>query len=362
MNRRYLMGLWLLALPLLAACGKSPENQKPVSRSPPLATRVVHVELAHREQVWDGVVDAVHQVTLTAQTNARVKELPYDVGDRVKAGDVLVRFTNVEQKSAHSAAQAQIASARAAYVNAEAHYKRIASIYAQRLVSTSDLDQARSARDAAQAALRAAQAQSRQVGQQLDYTVIRAPYDGIVTQRFVQVGEAVQAGPPSPQALIAIESLKDLRVKVQVPQSAIAAIRKYHQAQILPEDCRSARMDVAKVIVYPYADPKTHTFDVRLLLDGSHPDLFPGMTVKAAFAVGTARRLLVPESAIWHQGEVSGVYVIEGHDVSLRQVRTGERFGKRVEVLSGLRDGDMIATDPAAAARYLSSQHAESQT
>lgn len=351
MNRSVRVVLLVAALISLSACGGKPAPKDQAAAPPKLASITVHRVDEHREQSWDGVVEAVHQATMYAQTSGRVLELPFDVNDFVTKGDVVVRFTDVEQKSARRQAQAQLASARANYKEAEANYLRVAEIYARRLVAKADYDQALARRDAAKAALNAAEASLSGVGQKLDYTTVRAPYSGYVTKRWVQVGEAVQPGQP----LVSGVSLKQLRVSVQVPQSAVDAIREYHQADIV---FGGQRLKVDKVIVFPYADPDTHTFSVRLELDGDHAGLYPGMTVKAVFAVGKARPLLVPETALWHQGEVIGVFVIGPHGVDLRQVRVGDKFGERIEVLSGLSDGDVVATDPAAAARYLSSLHA----
>ncbi|NII11834.1 efflux RND transporter periplasmic adaptor subunit [Oleiagrimonas sp. C23AA] len=362
MNRIVRTALAACALSSLVACSKHPAASGGEAAAPHLPTLTVVAEHASREQTWDGVVEAVNHVTMTAQTNARVLELPHDVGDTVKAGDVLVRFTDIEQKSAHSAAQAQIASARASYVNAQAHYQRIAAIYDKHLVSKSDLDQALSARNAALAALRAAEANSREVGQRVDYTVVRAPFDGVVTHRYVHVGEAVQAGPPSPQKLIGLESLKNLRVTVPIPQSAMSAIERNHTAQVLLDGRPGQRVSVDRMVLVPYADPQTHTFDVRLDLSGEHAGLYPGMTVKVAFAVGSTQRLLVPASVLWHQGEVRAVYVLEGDTVLLRQVRTGEHYGDHVEVLSGLHAGDKVVTDPAAAMHWLATRHADASS
>ncbi len=359
MIRNVRMVLLLTALGSLLACGGKPsEGNRAKPAAPALASRVVHAEKATREQVWDGVVEAVHQVTLTAQTNARVLELPYEVNDVVPKGAVLVRFTDVEQKSARNAARAQIASAEATYKEALSSYNRFAAIAPQGYVSKAQLDQERARRDAAKAALQSARASLSQVGQQLDYTVIRAPYAGIITRRYVHVGQAVQAGPPSPQPLIALESLNDLRVNVQVPQSAVAAIRHFHVAAVLPEGSNGPRVAASSVSVFPYADPDTHTFNVRLQLPADTVGLYPGMTVKVAFAVGEARRLLVPKTALVRRGEIVGVYVIGDQGVTLRQVRTGYVYGDQVEILAGLDDGERIATDPTAAMKYLSQQHA----
>ncbi|RCS28995.1 efflux RND transporter periplasmic adaptor subunit [Rhodanobacter denitrificans] len=356
MHRKHLIGraahlaAVALAVAALAACGRTAPPPA-AATPPPLAALTVHAEPAHDEQAWDGVVEAVHEAVISAQTNARVTELPYDVNDAVRKGDVLVRFSDVEQKSARSAAQAQIAAAQAAYTEADASYQRFAEIYGKGFVSRAQLDAERARRDAALAALQSARAQSSQVGQQLDYTVLRAPYDGIVTRRFVQVGEAVQAGPPAPQQLIALASLQDLRVSVQVPQSAIAAIRRYHAAEVVLDDGR--RVAAGKVTVFPYADPQTHSFSVRLELPGDGAGLYPGMTVKVAFTSGEAKRLLLPLDTLVQRGELVGAYVLGEHDVALRQLRLGHRYGDRVEVLAGLDDGERVATDPAAAARWL---------
>jgi RND family efflux transporter MFP subunit len=348
-----------LAVVALTACGKGQPTAEHAGTQPALAGVVVRAQSAHDEQVWDGVVEAVNQATITAQTNARVLELPHDVNDVVAKGDVLVRFTDVEQKSSRSAAQAQVAAAEATYREALAAYDRIEKVYAKGYVSGAQMDQQRAQRDAAQAALAAARAQREQVGQALDYTVLRAPYAGIVTRRFVQVGEAVQAGPPSPQPLIALQSLDALRVNVQVPQAAVEAIRHYGAAEVLLDGESGKRLKATSVSVFPYADPQTHTFNVRLLLPPVTAGLYPGMTVKVAFARGDASRLLLPASALVQRGELLGVYVLGEHDASLRLLRIGHRYRDKVEVLAGLEDGERIATDPAAAARWLVAHRAE---
>ncbi len=336
----------------LAGCGGKEPTVNTAS-APLLAGRVVRVQQAPREQVWDGVVEAVHQVTMTAQTNARVLELPYDVNDVVAKGAVLVRFSNTEQKSARNAAQAQVASAQATYRDAQASYQRIAAVYAKGYVSAAQMDQQRAARDAARAALDAARAQSSEVGQQLDYTVLRAPFAGVITRRFVHVGEAVQAGPPTPQPLIQLQALDDLRVNVQVPQSAVDAIRRFHAADVLPDDGHDRRIKATAVEVFPYADPDSHTFNIRLPLPAGVAGLYPGMTVKVAFATGEAQRLLVPASALVRRGELVAVYVIGERGVALRQIRAGRRDGNQVEVLAGLGNGERVATDPQAALAWL---------
>ena len=338
---------------VLAACGK-PETSVPARTPPSLATLTVALQPSREEQSWDGVVEAINQATLSAQTAGRVVELPYDVNDFVAAGAVVVRFTDVEQGAGRNRAKAALAAARPTYDEAEASYKRVAEIYARKLVSKAALDQALASRDAAKAALDSADAALREASQQLDYTVIRAPYSGYVTKRYVQVGESVQAGQP----LIAGVSLGELRIGVNVPQSAVDAIRRFNAAAVLLDD-GARRVAATKITVFPYADPSTHTFSVRLDLPGENTGLYPGMTVKVAFATGEAERLLLPVGALVHHGELNAAYVVAGDGtLRLAQLRLGHRFGDRIEVVSGLAAGDKVVADPTAALDWLAKTRA----
>jgi RND family efflux transporter MFP subunit len=341
----------VLAALALVACGGGAPPAVPVAAVPALDAFVVQPERAPRERIWDGVVEAVNQATLSAQTAGRVLELPYDVDDYVPAGAVVVRFTDVEQQAMQRQAQAQLAAAQAAFREAQAEFERISGIYARKLVAKAQLDAATARRDAARAALDAAQAAARSSAEQVDYTVIRAPYSGIVTRRHVQVGEAVRPGQP----LISGLSLGQLRVQVDVPQSDIAAIRERRAASVVLDD-GARRIAAREVIAFPYADPQTHTFKVRIELPEEETGLHPGMTVKVAFAVGEAERLLVPDAALVRRGEVSAVYVLDERGVVLRQVRLGHRFGDRWEVLAGLAAGERVASDPLAAGRALAAR------
>lgn len=338
-----------LALSLIViAC--TPETAPPRQAvTVPFATAVASAQSAAQERLWDGVVDAVNKATLSAQTGGRVVELPFDVNDYVKVGDVIVRFTDVEQQSGRRAASAALRAAEANAREAQLAFERAKDLIAKRLIAQAAYDQAVARHDAANAALEAAKAAEREAGEQVDYTVVRAPYSGILTERHVQVGETVRPGQP----LVSGLSLAQLRVEVEVPQGDLVAIRDHAKASILLDDGR--RIDASKVVIFPYADAKTHSFRVRLELPESETGLQPGMTVKVAFAVGDAKRLLIPERALVRRSEVTAVYVVDSTQrVALRQLRLGHRFGDQVEVLAGLSAGERFATDPLAALDHIS--------
>ena len=346
-SRVRLLSVAVLAVALLSACGAEPAP--PAARAPVgFETLEVAVEASPRERAWDGVVEAVNQATLSAQTAGRVLELPFDVNDYVEAGQVVVRFTDVEQVSASRRASAALNAAQAEAAEAELSYRRTEELVGKQLLARAALDQARARRDAARAALEAARAGVSEAGEQVDYTVIKAPYSGILTERLVEVGESVRPGQP----LVSGLSLDQLRVNVEVPQSDIAAIREHGAAAVLLPDGR--RVEASGVVIFPYADPKTHSFRIRVELPKANTGLQPGMTVKTAFKTGEARRILIPASALVSRSEVTAVYEVDpANRVSLRQVRVGHRLGDRIEVLAGLSAGDRIAADPLAALAHL---------
>ncbi len=347
MKRRGLLLSAAIAILAMAGCGReAPAPATPLA-APNLDTHTVSRERAPRERVWDGVVEAVNQATLSAQTSGRVLELPYDVDDYVPAGEVVVRFTDTEQQSALRRAESAVSAAQATATEAAAEFERIREVHARGLVARTQLDQATARRDATRAQLDSARAALREASEQVEYTMIRAPYTGIVVQRHVEVGESVRPGQP----LISGLSLGQLRLQVSIPQSDVAAIREHRRARVLLAD--GSAVAATAVTVFPYADPATHSFRVRVELPEEETGLHPGMTAKVAFVIGEGERLLIPHSALVLRSEVSGVYVVDGGRVALRQLRLGHRFGDQVEVLAGLVEGEVIAADPVAAALHL---------
>jgi RND family efflux transporter MFP subunit len=310
-------------------------------------TVTVVLDETPRERLLDGTVEAVNQATMSAQTAGRIAEVFFDVDDFVQAGEPIARFTDVEQQSALRQAQAALAEARARQSQANGEFRRVAGLFEAESASKREYDQALAARDAARARVEAAASSVVAAEQQLEYTLVRAPYAGIVTERHVETGEAVGVGQPLMSGL----SLETLRVVVDLPQQLATKVREYRKAYVLTDD---GRVEATKVTLFPYAHSASKTFRVRLELPEGQFSLYPGMFVKVAFVSGESRRLLVPTSALLRRSEVTGVYVVDDEQqVRMRQVRVGGTFDHRTEVLAGLREGEQVAANPVDAGIYL---------
>lgn len=321
----------------------------PTFATVPFGTAAVDYDVAPRERVLDGRVEAVNQATVSAQTSGRIAELPFDVNDFVDAGAIVARFTDTEQRAALDGAQAALAEARARLANAETEFERAEKMIANNTISQSRFDQAKAERDSARARLDAAVAGVETAREQLEYTVVRAPYAGIVSRRHVELGELVSPGQP----LISGLSLQSLRVNVDVPQSLFHEVRTIAKAAAY---ANGERIEAESLTFFPVADDAANTFRVRVNLPDGAITLYPGMFIKVGFIVGETERLLIPAAAVIRRSELSGVYVVDGDKVSLRQVRLGRRYGESIEVLAGLEQGEAVATDPVRAGIWLKEQ------
>ena len=313
----------------------------------PFDTGLAVLQPAPLERVYDGTVEAVNKATVSAQTAGRIAEVYYDVDDYVEAGSPIVRFTDVEQQADLRRAQASYQEALALQTQAREEFRRAEGLYQAGSGSKREYDQALAARDAAEARVDAAQSAVKSAQQQVEYTLVRAPYAGIVTERHVEVGETVRVGQPLMSGL----SLEALRVSVDVPQRVAAQVRERRSAEVVTPQ---GKVKPTRIVVFPFADPAANTFKVRLELPQGQFGMYPGMFTKVAFLIGSAKRLLIPASALVERSEVTGVYVTgpEGA-VRFRQVRTGNRHDDMVEILSGLQAGEHVALDPVAAGIYV---------
>ncbi len=291
-----------------------------------------------------------------------------------------------------SQAQAALRETQAAYTEARLAFERTKRIYHQRLIAKSQYDKADSAvksaaarvdsakanltatkaafnasksglasakselqaslsgLEAAKSGFNASKAGLSKAGEQLGYTQLLAPYSGIVIERHVELGEVVAAGKPVMTGI----SLSEMRATASIPQRLILAVRKHKSARIYL-DGDSVGIPAKSLTIFPYADPATNGFKVRVALERGIKGLFPGVFVKIGFETGASTHLVIPQRAVAYRGEVTAVYVVDEHGTPhLRQVRLGKKtIDGKIQVTAGLDAAEKVALDPVHAAAYL---------
>lgn len=325
---------WILSLLLMAGAAAQAAEQ-------PAVASVEYREVAQTYSA-DGLVEATRQSTVSAQIGGRVKEVLFDVGDRVARGQVILRIDEREAAQALAGSQAQVLQAQANMQNAKANYERAKQLFAQKFISQAGLDKAQADYKVALAQAAASEAGAGQASLAHGYTSVIAPYGGVVAARLVEVGEMVLPGKP----LMTGFDPSEMRVVVSVPQYKLAEIGTRPEASVeIPSLNRSIK--AATVTVQPIADARTHTTQARVYLPANEPNVYPGMFVRAHFVVGKAKKLTIPSRAVLRRSEVVAVYVVDDKGgMKLRQVRLGEESEGLVEVLAGLKPGERVALDP----------------
>ncbi len=294
----------------------------------------------------EGVIEATNRAIVSAQTAGRVLEIPFDVGDIVSEGDMIVSITSSEQRAGLDAALAQLAAARSQADEANTQFARIAELYEKKMVSKTDFDRSKAQNDSARAAVNAANANLKRAKQTLAYTEVYAPYSGVVVRRMVEVGEAVAPGSPLLEGL----SLNNLRVRVDLPQLAADALRTHHAASI--------KLDNGQIItpthirISPMANDISHTFNTLLDLPADIDNTaLPGSLVKVSVILAEREAITIPAAAVASRGDIDMVYIEQNGLINTRYVRKGRTLpNNHVEIVAGLNENDVVLLDPIAAA------------
>jgi len=332
----------LVLTAVLAACQPSEEIQ-PVPE-PVRPVRVLTVEkLPGGETVTlTGNIQAQDDVALAFRVGGQLIERTVNVGDRVRAGQVIARLDAVNERHAVDAARANLAGARARLVEARNTVQRYQPMLARGFVARAQFDRAVEARDAAQAQVDAVQAQVNTAENQLGFTTLVADGPGTVTARGAEPGEVVAAG-----AMIVRLARQSGRDAVfDVPARVIEAASAEDTVTVaLSSDPRVTTTGRVRE-VSPQADPVTRTFKVRVGLATPPEAMRLGSTVTGAIALGGTAGIKIPTAALTATGGAPAVWTLDpaSHTVALRNVDVVRYELDRVLVSQGLEPGELVVT------------------
>jgi RND family efflux transporter MFP subunit len=362
-----------------AGCSKTETAQAHAREG---AAKAIQAEAVRQDSVRRavdvvGTLAAVDEVTISSEADGKVAKILADLGDRVSAGQLLVQIDNEKQQYTYAQQQAALARTLAQYgapdsehlpeledtpdarranadlVQATQAYDRASELFKRTLISQQALDDAKAALQSKRAiynsaiqnaknlraSIQASEATMKLAARQLRDTEIRAPFDGFVQKRLVNMGELVKTQMP----VMAIVRLDPLKVTAEIPEKMAPWIHA-GQAVDLKVDAYQDRTFTGKVSrISPAVNTATRAFPFEALVPNPEAVLKPGTFARVHIESGKVDSVLtVPYAALQYRYGVNRVFVVNGDTLAIRELSVGERVGDRIEVMSGVKAGERV--------------------
>ncbi|HVO99276.1 MAG TPA: efflux RND transporter periplasmic adaptor subunit [Bryobacteraceae bacterium] len=351
----------------LAACGEAPKQSKASApASAPVAVSVV----AAQSETWPSIYEATG--TVRARTSAAistkwmgtVREVKFQIGDRVREGQLLValeardldaglaraRAGREEVRTLMPEADSAVTAAKVNLDLAQVTFGRMQDLFNKKSVTNQEFDEASAKLKAAQAGYEIARARRAQLNAKLaqadeevlsaevarSYAEIHAPFAGMVIAKQVEPGALATPGAP----LLTIEREGGYRLEASVEESRLGTIRVGQPVSVALDNTDHA-IDARVFEIVPAVDASSRTYIVKIDLPAS-PALRSGLFGRANFPLGSKSALTIPAAAITERGQLLSVMVVDQGLAHTRLVTAGERFKDRIEVLSGISAGEKV--------------------
>lgn len=316
-----------------------------------------------------GYVVAQRKAALAAKATGRLDWLGVEEGSRVKQGETIARLESGDVEAGRQQAAAALTAALSQRDQAKVEANdalrnqgRLKELLAQGVVSQADYDGAEARYQKGKAALAAAAAnikvaQAALAGAEvsLDYTRIRAPFDGVVLTKNADVGDIVTplgAAANAKASVVTIADLASLRVEADVSEANLEKVKKGQPCEILLDALPGSRFSGVVHTVVPTADRSKATVLVKVGFLQPDARILPEMSAKVAFLERPVQgdeqrpRTVISPAAITRDSAKSFVYLVKGDRVVKTAVSTGAKVGDMVEITAGIKAGDKIAVKP----------------
>jgi RND family efflux transporter MFP subunit len=293
-----------------------------------------------------GQTQAYTQASVFAQTTGYVKKWNFDIGSRVREGDVLAEIDTPQVDEQLNQAVATLKQAQAALDLSRVTYQRDGDLLQRRVISHQDFDNAESDFRSKQATVNSDQAVVLRLGALEEFKILKAPFEGIVTARNTDIGGMVNAGTGNP--LFVVARIKPLRVFINVPESMAKEVSVGDSAVLKFDEFPEKTFDGKVVRTAGAIDPSSRTLLTEVDVPNENGQLFPGAYVQVHLSTGGRKQsLLLPANTVLFRSEGTMVGVVgAGNKVELKKIKIGKDLGTQLEITQGLSPDDQVIIDP----------------
>ncbi|HYZ73519.1 MAG TPA: efflux RND transporter periplasmic adaptor subunit [Chthoniobacterales bacterium] len=293
-----------------------------------------------------GQTEAFYEAPIFAQTNGYLKTWNYDIGAKVKAGDILGEIDTPEVDQQLSQAQANLAQAKAQLDLAAVTFRRFQDLVERKVIALQDFDTQHANYLAQQATVNADAAAVRQLEALENFKLLRAPFDGVVTSRNTDIGALINSG--SGNALFRVAEVNPLRVYVSVPENFGKEVHAGTDADLSFDEFPGRHFPATVVTTSSAIDPTTRTLLTELQVPNRSNELWPGAYAVVHFHLtNTGKSVLIPANTLLFRAEGPAVGVVgAGGKVEIRMVQIGTDLGTELEIVGGLSPTDQLIVNP----------------
>lgn len=347
MNIKFFLAFAVTAVTVIAGCTDHPEaasTESVYDRQPiKVTTHTVGTHSSAAGSVLSGTIRSKSMATLSARMMGYITSISADVGDRVRAGQTILSIRSNDLKAQQAQATAMLAEAEAALQNMKVNYDRMKALWEQESITRKEWDDISTQYQMMLARVEAAIQKRNEINEVISFSTVKAPIAGVVTAKMINKGDLVNPGVP----LMTIDGTQGYEVTTYVSDHQISAVKMGMMV-----GCRIQSLDKvvqAKVTeISPSAVNTGGQFAIKAALQLSAEDqnaVFPGMYAGViADLPGYSDQVsytTVEKSAVIERGQLTGIYTVSNQGTALlRWLRVGKDFGDRVEVVSGLTDGE----------------------
>ena len=328
---------------------ESNKNETTQTNTPIEVTVAKPAENNDNSLAVSGQVESSKTVNISTRIMGYITKLNVKVGDRVNAGQLLATINSTDIVAKRAQVDAMIREADAAFQSAQKDLDRFTVLNKQQSATAKELDNVTLQYNSVKAKLEAAKQMRNEVNASLNYTQLTAPFAGIVTQKFAEVGSMANPGMP----IVTIEQAGSLQISVNIPETEIQHI---HMNDVSVVTVKSLNKTFQSKIVQinPSSQFTGGQYVVKMQIpDAEKKQLYSGMYVNISIPLkgkniqseSSINTITVPTISIVNRDQLTGLYVVSNNVAFLRWVRLGKIYGSNIEVLSGLSTNDEYVVD-----------------
>ena len=351
MQRNIIIGIGLTIFLIAGLWGCSNKSKQETGETTTVPVKISKVQRGNITESYSftGNIQPWKEVNIVPDLPGKVARIYVEVGDRVEQGQILAELDTRTAKLQLEQAEAGLAVAQANFHSASRDWERMQNLHKKGTLSPQQYEKAQLAYEAAKAQLQQAKAALNLAKHQLEVSIMKAPFNGIITGKNINEGEYINPAMggmrPQGSSVVTLMDLSKVKIEIHVSERDVGKIHIGQKANITVDAYPGKKFHGEVSNINPAADPMTRSFAVEITVANPEMKLRAGMFARVEIVTAERKNvLLIPVDGILSKGSKSYAFVVENGKARKRPLQLGLQEGSMVQVVSGLQEGEKIIT------------------